>query len=193
MNYTIIGNGESRKSINISNIKHYTVGCNAIYLYEKNINLLCAMDKFWQKKICKETTIPLLSRFNNTQAQSCLQLFKQGSWMDTSTPYRGYCSGTTALDYIASKALQTDLIYLIGFDFFNYTDKVNHIYKNELFHPKADRAAQNQNIFLQECLQIFKRHPLLNFVWVNSEEIIEDWQVTESLTIEEYQESMTND
>ena len=62
---TVIGNGESRKTINISKIKGITVGCNAIYLHE-HVDYICAMDKFWRDKIEKETTIPLLSRkYNN--------------------------------------------------------------------------------------------------------------------------------
>ena len=123
---TIIGNGESRKNIDISKINGMKVGCNAIYLYEK-VDLICAMDKFWREKIIKECNIPLLSRRINNSFQTVLQIYDK-SWYDTKCPYRGYCSGTTALDYICSK--YKDDIYLIGFDFDYNGQYVNHIYKD---------------------------------------------------------------
>ena len=46
---TIIGNGESRKDIDIDKIPQGKVGCNGIYLYNK-VDLICAMDKFWRDK-----------------------------------------------------------------------------------------------------------------------------------------------
>lgn len=176
---TIIGNGESRKDINIDKLQGMKVGCNAIYLYH-NVDLICAMDKFWRDKIINETTIPLLSRKINNASQTTLQIFNK-KWTDTTCPYRGYCSGTTALDYICS--LYTDNIYLIGFDF-DYTGQlVNHIYKNTQFHPKANRPAQNENIFLNETLQIVKRYPLHKIYWVSNSNF--DIKINK-LSIEDY-------
>lgn len=162
---TIIGNGESRKNINISKINGMKVGCNAIYLYE-NVDLICAMDKFWRDKIEKESSIPLLSRKVNNGFQTTLQLYENGNWTNTNCSYRGYCSGTTALDYICS--LYKDDIYLIGFDFGYTGEFVNHIYKDLPNHPKSNRPAQNENIFLNETLQIKKRYPKHNITWVNN-------------------------
>ena len=98
---TIIGNGESRKTINVDNIKDMKVGCNGIYLYH-SVDLLCAMDKFWREKIVKESKIPLLSRHINNAYQPTLEIYN-GKWNNVKCPYRGYCSGTTALDYICSQ------------------------------------------------------------------------------------------
>lgn len=160
---TIIGNGESRKNINVDKISGMKVGCNAIYLYH-NVDLICAMDKFWKDKIVKESTIPLLSRNINNAFQTTLQIYDK-VWKNTNCPYRGYCSGTTALDYICYTF--KDDIYLIGFDFDYTGNTVNHIYKDTAFHPKSDRPAQNENIFLQETKQIVKRYPLHKIYWVS--------------------------
>lgn len=176
---TIIGNGESRKNIDISKINGMKVGCNAIYLYEK-VDLICAMDKFWRDKIEKETNIPLLSRKINNSFQTVLQIYDKG-WYDTRCPYRGYCSGTTALDYICSK--YKDDIYLIGFDFDYNGQYVNHIYKDTENHPKSNRPAQNENIFLKETLEIVKRYPTHNITWVNDSDF--DIKIN-TISIEEY-------
>ena len=73
---TIIGNGESRKEIDINKINGIKAGCNAVYLYDK-VDLLCAMDSFWRDKIIKETNIPLLSRKYNNAFQTCLQIYEK--------------------------------------------------------------------------------------------------------------------
>ena len=71
---TIIGNGESRATINVDNINGYKVGCNGIYLYH-SVDLICAMDKFWREKITKESNIPVLSRHINNAFQSTLEIY----------------------------------------------------------------------------------------------------------------------
>lgn len=176
---TIIGNGESRKDINISKINGMKVGCNAIYLYEK-VDLICAMDKFWRDKIIKETTTPLLSRKINNSFQTTLQIY-DGQWKNTNCLYRGYCSGTTALDYILHT--YNDDVYLIGFDFDYTGEYVNHIYKDTKNHPKSNRPAQNENIFLNETLEIVKRYPRKNVIWVTDSQF--DIKINK-LTIKEF-------
>ena len=181
---TIIGNGESRKEIDIDKIKGLKVGCNAIYLYN-SVNLICAMDKFWRDKIIKETTIPLLSRKYNNAFQTCLQIYDK-EWKDTKVSYRGYCSGTTLLDYILYTYKQN--VYMIGFDFGYTGSTVNHIYKNEKFHPREDRPAQNENIFLNETIEIAKRYPLLKIYWVNDSDFDIKIRNIEKISTQEYKE-----
>ena len=184
---TIIGNGESRKTINVDNIKDIKVGCNGIYLYH-SVDLLCAMDKFWREKIVKESKIPLLSRHINNAYQPTLEIYN-GKWNNVRCPYRGYCSGTTALDYICSQ--YKDDIYLIGFDFDYNGEFVNHIYKNTPNHPKENRPAQNENIFVNETIEIIRRYPKHNIFWVTNSDysntIYEKYRVKiKTITIEEY-------
>lgn len=161
---TIIGNGESRKNIDISKIKGITVGCNAIYLHDR-VDYICAMDKFWRDKIVKETDIPLISRLHNNSFQSTLEIY-QGEWKNTTCMYRGYCSGITALDYMSD--LYKGEFYLIGFDFDYNGETVNHIYKDTKNHPSSNRPAQNENIFLKQFLETVKRYPKNKYYWVNN-------------------------
>ena len=165
---TIIGNGESRKTIDISKIDGMKVGCNAIYLHEK-VDLICAVDIFWRDKIIEESEVPLLSRHIRNAFQPMLEIYDKG-WKSTNCLARGYCSGTTALDYICSQ--YKDDIYLIGFDFDYNGQYVNHIYKNTQFHPKENRPAQNENIFLNETLQIVRRYPLHKIYWVTDSDFL---------------------
>ena len=159
---TIIGNGESRKDIDIDRVPSIKIGCNGIYLHNK-VDYICAMDKFWRDKISKETDIPLISRYHNNAFQTYVELY-DGKWTDTKCIYRGYCSGITALDFACSTF--NDDMYLIGFDFGYKGECVNHIYKDTKFHPKANRAAQNEDIFLKQAIQTRKRYPRKNIIWV---------------------------
>lgn len=163
---TIIGNGESRKRINIDKIPGFKIGCNGIYLYNK-VDMICAMDKFWIDKIEKETSIPLISRKNNTSFQTTLQLRENGKWTNTKCLYRSYCSGITALDYMCFTHPH-ETFYMIGFDFGYDGEVVNHMYKGQKFGPKIDGKAQNENIFLKQYIETLKRYPRYNIIWVNN-------------------------
>lgn len=181
---TVIGNGESRKNIDISKIKGVTVGCNAIYLHE-SVDYICAMDKFWRDKIVKETKIPLISRLHNMAFQTTLELF-DGEWQNTKCPYRGYCSGISALDYMAS-IHRGENIFLIGFDFGYKGDKVNHVYKDTPNHPTADKKAQNEDIFLKQCIETVKRYPKNNFYWVTDSDFLIKIKELKKISIEDYE------
>lgn len=165
---TIIGNGESRKDIDVDKIPGIKIGCNGIYLHN-NVDYICAMDKFWRNKISIESKIPLLSRKHNTLYQQFLEIFQNGQWSNTKCIHRGYCSGITALDFACS-CLNDGEIYLIGFDFGYNGIKVNHIYKDTQFHPNSDRKAQNENIFLRQAIQTKNRYPRKNIIWVTDSE-----------------------
>ena len=160
---TIIGNGESRKGIDVNRLKGLKVGCNGIYLYN-SVDYICAMDKFWRDKIIKESHIPLISRLHNNSFQTTLELYN-GKWVNTNCAYRGYCSGISALDYMSD--LYKETFYLIGFDFDYKGETVNHMYKGTPNHPKANRPAQNENIFLKQFLETVQRYPKNKYFWVN--------------------------
>ena len=180
---TVIGNGESRKTIDIDKIKGIKVGCNAIYLYN-SVDYICAMDKFWRDKIVKETKTPLISRLHNNSFQTTLELY-DGKWNNTDCVYRGYCSGITALDYMANTF--NDDIYMIGFDFNYKGEKVNHIYKGQKFHPSANRQAQCETLFLRQFIETYKRYPKHNIIWVSDEELQSSFLIKiKRVSIEEY-------
>ena len=187
---TVIGNGESRKTININQIDGLRIGCNAIYLHD-NVDMICAVDSFWRDKIVKESMIPLISRIHNTSFQTTLEIYKCGKWINTDCPYRGYCSGITALDYISNE-VKGEEIYLIGFDFNYNGEKVNHIYKGTPNHPNADRPSQNlSDIFLKQCIETVKRYPKNKYFWVNDSDFLIKVRGLEKVSIEEYKKRAT--
>lgn len=181
---TVIGNGESRKNINIDKINGIKIGCNAIYLHEK-VDYVCAVDKFWRDKVSKECSIPLISRYHNNAFQTTLEMFKEGKWLNTDVLYRGYCSGITALDFISTKGNE---IYLIGFDFGYTGSTVNHIYKGTPNHPPADYPAQHDAIFLTQCLETIKRYPKNKYYWVSDSDFLIKMKPRnlEKISIQEY-------
>lgn len=185
---TVIGNGESRKTINISKINGLKLGCNAIYLHEE-VDYICAMDKFWRDKISKESSIPLISRYHNTSFQKMLEIYENGIWKNTDCYYRGYCSGITALDFISNMVKDED-IYLIGFDFDYTGNTVNHVYKDTENHPKSNRPAQNESIFLKQCLDTVKRYPKNTFYWVSDSDFLINIgeKKLKTISIDEYKE-----
>lgn len=170
MKYFVIGNGESRKPIDISKLKGFKIGCNAIYLYE-TVDMVCAVDRFWINKISKECNIPLLSRYHNHMFQTHLELYSNGKWKDTDCKFRYYSSGGTAFDYIGHLCKEEDTVYLLGFDLGYKGETVDHIYKGTRFHPPATIKAQTSSKFLHEVEEVYRRYPRKHFVYVNDDDV----------------------
>lgn len=156
MKAIVIGNGESRKPIDISKLEGYKIGCNGIYLHEK-VDMVCAMDKFWRDKVQAETSLPCLSRCEYDTK------YLEINGKPINIPDKGYASGTTAIDYACTKFNE---IYLIGFDIFVKTETVNHIYKDTPFHPKSTQPSVSMDMFFKQTKEILWRNFNKNFTFV---------------------------
>lgn len=168
MNYYVIGNGESRKNIDLSSLEGFKIGCNGVYLHE-DVDMISAMDVFWANKITTETSHELLTRDHNISNPPYLIYYPEfvATSLETKTVDKGYASGPSALDYICTeKATEDDVIYILGFDIFYKMSTVNHIYKGTQFHPPTTNSFVNTDNFKQQVKEILIRNYDKNFVWV---------------------------
>ena len=130
-----IGNGESRKKININSLKGPKVGCNAIHR-DFNVEYLVCVDK----RMVKEALLAQVN-FNNTLVYTRPDWFPQfkaqGLREVPPLPYKGnqrwdepfqWGSGPYAV-LIASLFAKEKYVNLIGFDLHSKTKKINNIYK----------------------------------------------------------------
>ena len=164
----VIGNGESRKNIDISKLEGVTYGCNAIY-----------RDYFTDYLFCKDKGIS-----NEVTFAKCWQdrrVYFQHRWRNDSEVREAYnriCywdkdypdCGTAALRTAtvnACKYLNDEWkypekteVHMIGFDY-DRTGKHNNIYKGSNNYP----LKHNPKTFpSKEFLETFKLYPQMNFV-----------------------------
>lgn len=143
----VLGNGTSRKPINLQQLKeHGTVyGCNALYR-EFDSNYLVAVDTKMILEINKAGYQHSHSVWTNPN-----RAYHQMNGFNFFNPSKGWSSGPTAL-WLASTH-DTQDIYILGFDYQGIEDKINNLYADTPNYKKShDRATHHGNWLKQTII-----------------------------------------
>lgn len=170
-----IGNGESRKHIDIDSIRTVKVGCNAIMRDYVVDHLVCvdrrmvkeAIDrrypaktytrKDWLGQFPEATTLPDLPFEQKIRADEPFQ----------------WGSGPYAV-YIASQLCSN--IILLGFDLYSQNKKVNNIYKDTQGYDESTKHAVDPRYWIHQIGSIFHYYKHKNFVVLQKD----NWDLPES-------------
>lgn len=164
----IIGNGESRKPIDLNFLREKGIifGCNALYR-DFYPDVLISLDEGMTQEIldakyigCHFHRILTKDRTDTNR----LDIIDQTGKKITQT--KGWSSGATAA-FIASSNVEFKDIYLIGFDVFK-TNKINNIYKDTKNYAAADALAVPTTQFRDQLGRVMKNAPFKKFHWVNN-------------------------
>lgn len=159
----IIGNGTSRKPIDLESLKSIgtTYGCNAIYR-EFEPDYLIAVDA------------KMILEFNKNRVQHTLNVwtnpnkaYTQYTGFNFFNPSKGWSSGPTAL-WKASED-KHDLIYIIGFDYQGIganKDLVNNVYAGTPNYKKINDKATYFGNWLKQTTTVIKTNPNIQYVRV---------------------------
>ena len=164
----VLGNGESRKGIQIEDLKkHGTVfACNAVYRTDRP-DYLITVDPKMMIEIAETDYIQhneVWTNFNN-QYNKNQKILDHAKWFQ---PSLGWSSGPTALRMACER--KHDEIYILGFDYIGHIDrqtkKFNNLFKDTRNYKKSkDEGTFYGNWMNQtkKCLQDFKK---INFTRV---------------------------
>ncbi len=197
----VLGNGESRKGILISDLKkHGTVfACNAVYRTETP-DYLVAVDPKMVFEIA-ETDYPeknqVWSNFNgqynkNKRAMDFIRWFK---------PSMGWSSGPTALRMALDKGFKE--IYILGFDYMGHADEkkanrkmFNNLYKDTRNYKKSKDEATFYGNWMNQTKKCLNDFPSVKFTrvipkgWFQPKDL--EWRNNMShLTIDEFLEKFS--
>lgn len=143
----IIGNGTSRKDIDISYLsnKGTIYGCNALYR-EFEPDYLVAVDTKMILEINKAGYQHSHEVWTNPN-----RAFNGMNGFKFFNPSKGWSSGPTAL-WLASTHDITD-IYILGFDYQGIDNKINNVYADTPNYKKShERATYHGNWLRQTCI-----------------------------------------
>lgn len=181
MTVLVIGNGESRKHIDINLITQTKVGCNAI-VRDYHVDHLVCIDRR-----------TLLEATANAQFQG--KIYTRSDWMRMTKdprvqlvpqlPYTGttrpddpihWGSGPYALLIAAN--LSTE-INLIGFDLWSRSPTVNNVYKDTKNYDAATKRAVDPRYWIYQISRLFQCYPNKYFTVYNDKEwnMPESWQL----------------
>jgi hypothetical protein len=158
----VLGNGNSRSTINVEELSQYGVvyGCNAIYrkfapdyLVAVDVKMVLEITKSGYQKKHKLWTNPnkAYSRIPN---------------LNTFNPSKGWSSGPTAL-WLASQH-SYEKIYILGFDYRGLDDgkKFNNIYADTVNYKKSTDGATFFGNWLRQTSAVVKENTNIKYIRV---------------------------
>tara|TARA_R110001606_G_scaffold15338_1_gene63257 strand:+ start:474 stop:1058 length:585 start_codon:yes stop_codon:yes gene_type:complete len=142
----VLGNGTSRKSIDLNQLKENgkVYGCNALFR-EFAPDFLVAVDTKMILEINKaayQHSHPVWTNPNRA--------FNKMNGFNFFQTSKGWSSGPTAL-WLASTH-STDTIYIIGFDYASIDDKVNNIYADTYNYKKSYEKATYHGNWVRQTM-----------------------------------------
>ena len=158
----VIGNGESRKDIDLYSLKNYgkVYACNAVYrhyqpdyLVAVDVKMILEINQHkWQME--NEVWTNPNKSYHGMQGFNFFQ------------PSKGWSSGPTAL-WLASQH-SYEKIYILGFDYRGLDEgqKFNNIYANTNNYKKSDDGATFFGNWLRQTKAVIQENKNINYVRV---------------------------
>lgn len=174
----VIGNGESRQSINIDLIDDLKIGCNAI-IRDYNVDHLVCVDR----RMVKEAVDRNVNQTTYIYTRSdWMQQFKQNKRVREvpELPYVGsdrwdepfqWGSGPYAV-LLGSKLSKHREVRLIGFDLYSKTDTINNVYKSTSNYDDESKRPIDPRYWIHQISMVFKNFPSTHFIIYQDEQWI---------------------
>lgn len=176
----VIGNGESRKSVNLKKIKLPKIGCNAIHRQLNVAHLVC-VDRRMVNEVIRAGYNAKNKIYTRREWWGSYRL-NQNVHQVPELPYKGdqrpdepfqWGSGPYA---VLLGATLSDHVKLLGFDLYSKTKYVNNIYKGTENYDAADKRAVDPRYWIYQISKVFEHFPNTQFTI----HIEDDWQQPES-------------
>jgi len=156
----VIGNGVSRKPIQLNKLNGMTYGCNALYR-DFQPDVLVATDDPISRAI-QESGYPRYKRFHTRK------VFAGSGARPLRQQYAGWSSGPNALQ-LAVLDKHKDIV-IIGFDFGSTHKSFNNVYANTDFYRKSHETATYGGNWVHQVDTIIRHAPNVNFTFVVSKD-----------------------
>lgn len=164
----VIGNGESRKVVNINEIDAIKIGCNAIYRDFKVDHLVCVDRRIVNEVISNKTNL-------NTK------IYTRKDWLHYFYTFKNIIE-VPELPYIGTErwdepfqwgsgpyavligALESNEVHIIGFDLYSKNKLVNNVYKDTSNYDTSDKHSVDPRYWIHQIGMVFKCFPDHKFV-----------------------------
>ena len=176
----VIGNGESRKDIDISAFNETKVGCNAI-VRDFFVNHLVCVDRRMVEEVLQLSSFDKIytrqdwinSYTSNKHVTTVPKLLEDGTkrWDE---PFQ-WGSGPYAV-LLSAKLCKGPTVRLVGFDLHSATNTVNNLYKDTSNYDPADKNSVDPRYWVHQINKVFEWFPQLHFKIYQKE----DWVLPNS-------------
>lgn len=185
----VIGNGESRIGYDLTKLKKHgpVYGCNALYrdflpdalfaVDERMINEILAKGdigtEFIYRQKYKDTTLYLKSSKSNEEYRD-----------------KGYAAGPTALSVLCTRFKNLTEVFLLGFDIYSNTGKINNVYKDTSCYAPSERTPVYPVNWIEKLARIFVANEHITFYRLYADTLIKvpEWLDIDNIRYITYKE-----
>jgi hypothetical protein len=177
----VIGNGESRISIDINKIQEPKIGCNAIYRDYHVDHLICVDRRMVQEALKNDvnqtsyvyTRDNWVKQFNSLRVRTVPPLPYKGDqrWDE---PFQ-WGSGPYAV-LLSAKLCKGSTVRLVGFDLHSTTSTVNNVYKGTSNYDSAEKRPVDPRYWIHQIGKVFELYRKRNFVIYQTD----DWSLPDN-------------
>ena len=165
----VIGNGESRRGIDIAQLDAKVIGCNAI-MRDYTVDYLVCVDRRMvnealERKVNEDTYIYTRTNwFHNFPQTKKLRIVPD-------LPYAGseraddpfhWGSGPYAV-LLGAKKSKGSTVNILGFDLYGIDNKVNNVYKDTDCYDLSTKRAVDPRYWIHQIGKVFECYPKINF------------------------------
>jgi len=180
----VLGNGESRKSLDIENLSNHftTIGCNAIVRDHPMDYVVCCDVRMAQEASrINQHRVGIFVRPQNMVALNRVEIFKplpNIPYVGTQKQDRAEHWGSGPYAVLLATELGFPKIVLAGFDLYPSNGKINNIYKGTQHYLPETADAVDPAYWIYQIGMIFKINPFVEFTVLNNEgwKIPEEWR-----------------
>lgn len=182
-NCIVVGNGESRKHIDLNHFKeNYTlIGCNALHRDVSPDYLVCCDRRMVEEVVnsCENQDTKILVRDDWHHYYRKIRKNKNVLELPE-IPYnakyrqdekRNWGSGTYAV--LISAQMNFKTISLLGFDLYSSNGRVNNLYKDTANYNNSNSQAIDPSYWIYQIAQTFTLYPEKQFQVINKQ----DWNM----------------
>lgn len=183
----VIGNGESRRNIDIASFHHHTlIGCNAIHRDVVVDHLICCDQRMVREAVenpANKNTIIYVRDiwyhyFRKIRKNKNIRLVPNLPYQSDKRHDQPIHWGSGCYAVLLAALMQDTEISLIGFDLYAKENRVNNIYKDTNHYASSDSSPVDPAYWIYQIGQIFRYFPSKQFYIHNYNEwnIPRDWQ-----------------
>ena len=183
----VIGNGESRRHVDISTYTQHTlIGCNAIHRDLNVDHLICCDRRMAEEAVTnpntKDTEIYVRDHwhhyFRKIRKNKNVHLLPE-------VPTRGEAKvnhaehwGSGGYAVLLAAVLGHEEVTLIGFDLYPIDHSVNNIYKGTVNYARSGAQAVDPSYWVYQIASVFTHYPNTTFVIYNRQgwKMPQEWQ-----------------
>ena len=189
MNVWVIGNGESRRTFALNQIKDLTIGCNAVHR-DFTCDRFVAVDRRMVEEILRNDAVTAsevytrqdwYKEWHSDRVRSLPDLPFEGT-DKVDKPFH-WNSGPYAI--LLAAMLDPQQIHLLGFDLWSADGLVNNFYKGTPNYSKTDSKKVMPDFWIYQLAKVFNHYNQIKFIQHQRQDwrIPDSWLAIKNLTI----------